>query len=122
MWGYLSGIQFKGVQTERIESRCVGEIETHAAHVQPYFDAFFSPRFSTPSQRCVVICTEFLSWTGIENYPAEGASWSQLKPRKVELKILSAKVGPQDPERWSLWCDAKRYDFPDGGLLDANFD
>eukprot|EP00434_Breviolum_minutum_P022635 symbB.v1.2.019974.t1/scaffold1632.1/size108648/14 len=43
---------------------------------------------------------------GIENYPAEGASWSQLISTKDFCCKFSAKVGSQDPERWSLWAIA----------------
>lgn len=53
--------QFQGVQTKRIESRGFREIETHAAHVQPCFGAFF-PKIFTPSQRCVVICGFLQRW------------------------------------------------------------
>ena len=66
----------------------------------------------------------FAALAGIENYPAEGASWSQLISTKYFCCKFSAKVGSQDPERWSLWCDAKRDDAIQmvGGLLDVNFD
>lgn len=56
--------QLKGVQTKRIESRGFREIETHAAHVQPYFGAFFPKifHFFPALCLCVVFCGFLQRW------------------------------------------------------------
>lgn len=84
--------QLKGVQTKRIESRGSREIETHSAHVQPYFGAFFPKIFHSFPALCCILWI-FAALAGIENYPAEGASWSQLSFHKRFLRQILSQGG-----------------------------